>query len=122
MTRVVDGSQRGATSEKADAVLIAEMHLPGSDALAALFRRYIRLVHRVAANILRDDAEAEDVTQEVFLEVYRKAHLYDPSRGAVRCGCYSMPIGGACAECFAGAWPTGEPPMASTPHCGRPER
>jgi RNA polymerase sigma-70 factor (ECF subfamily) len=84
MTRVVDGSQHAAASEKADAVLIAEMHLPGSDALAALFRRYIRLVHRVAANILRDDAEAEDVTQEVFLEIYRKAHLYDPSRGAVR--------------------------------------
>jgi len=84
MRRVVDGNRRGAAVEKADAVLIAEMHLPESDALAALFRRYIRLVHRVAANILRDDAEAEDVTQEVFLEIYRKAHLYDPSRGAVR--------------------------------------
>src|SRR5262249_47659072 len=33
---------------------------------------------------LRDEAEAEDVTQEVFLEIYRKAHLYDPARGAVR--------------------------------------
>jgi RNA polymerase sigma-70 factor (ECF subfamily) len=84
MRRFVDRNQRGAAVEKADAVLIAEMHLPESDALAALFRRYIRLVHRVAANILRDDAEAEDVTQEVFLEIYRKAHLYDPSRGAVR--------------------------------------
>jgi RNA polymerase sigma-70 factor (ECF subfamily) len=84
MRRVVDTSQRGDAAEKADAVLIAEMHLPESDALAALFRRYIRLVHRVAANILRDHAEAEDVTQEVFLEIYRKAHLYDPSRGAVR--------------------------------------
>ena len=84
MRRVVDGSQREGAAEKADAVLIAEMHLPESDALAALFRRYIRLVHRVAANILRDDAEAEDVTQEVFLEIYRKAHLYDPARGAVR--------------------------------------
>jgi RNA polymerase sigma-70 factor, ECF subfamily len=84
MKRVVDEDRRGAGAEKADAVLIAEMHLPESDALAALLRRYIRLVHRVAANILRDDAEAEDVTQEVFFEIYRKAHLYDPSRGAVR--------------------------------------
>jgi len=84
MRRFVDRSRREAAVEKTDAVLITEMHLPDSDALAALFRRYIRLVHRVAANILRDDAEAEDVTQEVFLEIYRKAHLYDPSRGAVR--------------------------------------
>jgi RNA polymerase sigma-70 factor (ECF subfamily) len=54
------------------------------DALAGLLRRYSRLVFRVAADILRDGGEAEDVTQEVFLEVYRKAHLYDPSRGTVR--------------------------------------
>jgi RNA polymerase sigma-70 factor (ECF subfamily) len=84
MRRQVRGSQRGAGSEKADADLIAEMHLPDSDALGALFRRYIRLVHRVAVDILRDEGEAEDVTQEVFLEIYRKSHLYDPSRGAVR--------------------------------------
>lgn len=74
----------GGIDEKPDAELIAEVHQPGSDALSALFRRYGRLVQRVAANILRDDAEAEDVAQEVFLEIYRKSHLYDPSRGAVR--------------------------------------
>jgi len=84
MRSAVDLNPRGAAIEKADAALIAEMHLPESDALAALFRRYLRLVHRVAADILRDDAEAEDVTQEVFLEIYRKAHLYNPARGAVR--------------------------------------
>ncbi len=33
---------------------------------------------------LRLEGIADDVTQEVFLEIYRKAHLYDPSRGAVR--------------------------------------
>jgi RNA polymerase sigma-70 factor (ECF subfamily) len=84
MRRQVRGSQRGASGEKADADLIAEMHRPDSDALGALFRRYIRLVHRVAVDILRDEGEAEDVTQEVFLEIYRKSHLYDPARGAVR--------------------------------------
>jgi RNA polymerase sigma-70 factor (ECF subfamily) len=56
----------------------------GGDALGTLVRRYTRLVHRVASGILRDAAEAEDVTQEVFFEIYRKAHLYDPARGSVR--------------------------------------
>jgi len=84
MRSVADTKLRGEAVEKADAILVAEMHLPESDALAALLHRYIRLVHRVAADILRDDAEAEDVTQEVFFEIYRKAHLYDPARGAVR--------------------------------------
>lgn len=70
--------------DKADADLLAEMHMPDSEALSALCGRYTRLVHRVAAAILRDEGEAEDVTQEVFLEVYRKSHLYEPSRGAVR--------------------------------------
>jgi RNA polymerase sigma-70 factor (ECF subfamily) len=71
-------------ADKADVDLLADMHRPGSEALGALYRRYTRLVHRVAAAILRDEGEAEDVTQEVFLEVYRKSHLYEPSRGAVR--------------------------------------
>lgn len=71
-------------SQKADADLVAEMQVPGGDALDALFHRYVRLVYRVAVDILCDEGEAEDVTQEVFLEIYRNSHLYDPSRGAVR--------------------------------------
>jgi RNA polymerase sigma-70 factor (ECF subfamily) len=78
------GSHNAGSSEKPDADLIAEMHAPNSDALGALFERYTRLVHRVAVGILRDEGEAEDVTQEVFFEIYRKSHQYDPSRGAVR--------------------------------------
>ncbi|MFN2445296.1 MAG: sigma-70 family RNA polymerase sigma factor [Vicinamibacterales bacterium] len=61
-----------------------ELRAANGDALETLFRRYRRLIHRVAIDILRDVGEAEDVTQEVFLEVYRKAHLYDPSRGSVK--------------------------------------
>jgi RNA polymerase sigma-70 factor, ECF subfamily len=69
---------------KRDSDLIAELQSPESDALAVLFRRYLRLVNRIAAGILRDEGEAEDVAQEVFFEIYRKAHLYDPSRGPVK--------------------------------------
>lgn len=67
-----------------DVELMRELCAGNGDALEGLFCRYVRLVYRVAAGILKDKAEAEDVTQEVFLEVYRKAYLYDPSRGSVR--------------------------------------
>lgn len=70
-------------SAPSDAELVAGMHAEG-ESLRTLFGRYARLIHRVAAHILGDAAEAEDVTQEVFFELYRKAHLYDPSRGSVR--------------------------------------
>jgi RNA polymerase sigma-70 factor (ECF subfamily) len=74
----------GTPSGKSDAELVADMRARNDDALGMLLRRYRRLVQRVAADILRDAGEAEDVTQEVFLEIYRKSHLYDPSRGTVK--------------------------------------
>lgn len=67
-----------------DSELMGAMCDGTGDALEALFSRYSRLVYRIAADILKDGAEAEDSTQDVFLEVYRKAHLYDPARGSVR--------------------------------------
>lgn len=53
------------------------------DALAFLFDRYYRLILSVALKILRDPAEAEDVMQEVFLEIYTKAKQFDPAKGSV---------------------------------------
>jgi RNA polymerase sigma-70 factor (ECF subfamily) len=54
------------------------------EALAILFRRYARLVKTVAMRILRDDSEAEDLLQDVFLFVHRNCSIFDSSRAAVR--------------------------------------
>jgi RNA polymerase sigma factor (sigma-70 family) len=54
------------------------------EALRILFRRYARLVWCIAQRILRDRGEAEDVMQEVFLMIYQKAALFDPSKGPPR--------------------------------------
>ena len=69
---------------RSDAELIGDICADNPDALAPLFERYVRLVKRIAHRILRDRAEAEDVTQEIFLEIYRKAHLFSAERGSVR--------------------------------------
>jgi RNA polymerase sigma-70 factor (ECF subfamily) len=55
-----------------------------SDALAQLFDRYHGLVFGVASRILRDNGEAEDVVQGVFLEIFQSAAQYDRLRGSTR--------------------------------------
>lgn len=55
-----------------------------NDALAVLFDRYQKLVLSVALKIVRDPGEAEDVTQTVFLDIYRAVAQFDPSKGNTR--------------------------------------
>jgi RNA polymerase sigma-70 factor (ECF subfamily) len=54
------------------------------EALAQLFNRYHRLVLNIAAKIVRDRAEAEDLMQEVFFAIYRVIGRFDPARGTVK--------------------------------------
>jgi RNA polymerase sigma-70 factor, ECF subfamily len=53
-------------------------------ALATLFARYRNLVFSISVKILRDRTEAEDVVQDIFLEICRKARLFDSNRGSVK--------------------------------------
>ena len=55
-----------------------------NDALAVLFERYQRLVFSIALKIVRDRGEAEDVTQNVFLEIYRSVAQFDPPKGTTK--------------------------------------
>jgi RNA polymerase sigma-70 factor (ECF subfamily) len=50
-------------------------------AFAALYDRVSPQVLGVALRVLRDRALAEEVTQEVLVEVWKKADRFDPSRG-----------------------------------------
>ena len=50
-------------------------------ALGELYDLYAGLVHGLAVRVLRDASEAEDVVQEVFMQVWRQAGRYDPLRG-----------------------------------------
>jgi RNA polymerase sigma-70 factor, ECF subfamily len=53
-------------------------------ALGALYDRYGPMLLALAARITGSDEEAEDLLHELFLEVWRKAGTYDPTRGTVR--------------------------------------
>jgi len=54
------------------------------DAFAMLFDRHYRLVLNIALKILRDPGEAEDLMQDVFFEIYRKAAHFDPAKGSLK--------------------------------------
>ncbi len=46
-----------------------------------LFRHFSRPVYRTVMAVIRDPAQAEEVAQEVFIEVLRAAGQSDPARG-----------------------------------------
>jgi len=75
---------RGTVKQLSDSELVRLLVSGDSDAMAVVFDRYYRLVMSVALRILHDTAEAEDVVQTVFTDFYKKAHLFDATKGSLR--------------------------------------
>ncbi|HVH41705.1 MAG TPA: sigma-70 family RNA polymerase sigma factor [Labilithrix sp.] len=48
-----------------------------TEAFGQLVRRHQQRIHRLAVHMLRDRAEAEDVTQETFVRAYRALSRFD---------------------------------------------
>lgn len=70
--------------EIADEELMIHLQNGNDDALAVLFDRFHRLVLAIAAKIVRDPGEAEDVMQTVFLDIYRAKAQFDASKGSTK--------------------------------------
>ena len=67
-----------------DEALMDQICNGSREALAILFRRYARLVRTIAMRIVRDDSEADDLLQDVFLFVHRNCSVFDSSKAGVR--------------------------------------
>jgi RNA polymerase sigma-70 factor (ECF subfamily) len=52
-------------------------------ALAVLHDRHAPVVYALCLRILRDAQEAEEALEDVFLQLWQRAALYDPGRGSV---------------------------------------
>ncbi len=77
--RVVRSAEGDDVSE-----LLGRVARGDSAAFAGLYDALSGPVYGLARRVVRDPERAEDVAQEVFLEVWRKAPTYEPSKGTAK--------------------------------------
>ncbi|MCS7257442.1 MAG: sigma-70 family RNA polymerase sigma factor [Thermomicrobium sp.] len=65
-----------------DSELVARIRQRDRSALAALYDRYARSVYSLVLSIVRDRSVAEDIVQELFVQLWQYPDLYDAGRGA----------------------------------------
>jgi RNA polymerase sigma-70 factor (ECF subfamily) len=72
----------GKLAREDDADLISRVAARDAGALRKLYDRFASRVMAVAVRVLGSPAEAEEVVQDAFVEVWRRAEQFDASRGA----------------------------------------
>src|SRR5665213_1347727 len=70
-------------STQDDAALLGLVQRGDEHAMASLFDRYSKIVYSVALRVLRDPASAEDVLQEVFMQIWRNPGGFVATRGSL---------------------------------------
>jgi RNA polymerase sigma-70 factor (ECF subfamily) len=75
-----------------DLVLIRRCQAGDEEAFGLLFEKYKNLVYRTTYLTLGTAADAEDILQEVFLQVHRSLDGYDPGRGAFSTWLYRITV------------------------------
>ncbi len=68
--------------ESSDDLLLNRVAQGDREALSVLFRRHAHVVFSVACRILRDESEAEDLLQELFLFLFQKAAIFDAEKSS----------------------------------------
>lgn len=74
-------SDVSAASDASLAMAVARWQ---EEALAEIYRRHAGAVFGLAKRVLYDNVLAEEVTQEVFVRLWREPERFDPARGSLR--------------------------------------
>lgn len=82
MSSDIQDSQELGWSKRSDTELYLELQKGHQAALGTLYDRYARLIYTIALKVLKNPQEAEDLTQDIFLNLYQKQN-YDPTRGSL---------------------------------------
>lgn len=70
-------------SSQDDSALLTLVKRGDEYAMASLFDRYSKVVYSVALRVLRDPASAEDVLQEIFMQIWRNPDGFIATRGSL---------------------------------------
>jgi RNA polymerase sigma-70 factor (ECF subfamily) len=69
------------TGAETDFALVSAVRSGDENAMARLYDKYSSIVYAVALRVLGDSGVAEDILQEVFMQIWRNPGLFDSSRG-----------------------------------------
>jgi RNA polymerase sigma-70 factor, ECF subfamily len=75
---VPSGDPNAMTS---DLALVKAIGSGDQSAMAALYDRYSSIVYSVALRVLQDTGAAEDVLQDIFMQLWRNPGAFDANRG-----------------------------------------
>ena len=67
-----------------DEYLLSPLRARDVEALAELFGRCAKIIRHIGRRILRDDSEADDLVQDLFLFLERRAGIFDSSKSSAR--------------------------------------
>ncbi len=78
-------SQASLLTTKAaeDAALLVKVEQGDQQAMGLLFDRYSGIVYSVALRVLKDTGQAEDVTQDIFIQIWKKPGAFISGRGSL---------------------------------------
>src|SRR5213595_4048930 len=79
----VSSPQSSGTRVAPDPILMARIHSGDERALATLYDRYSQVVYSVALRVLGDTTQAEDILQEIFMQIWRNPQSFDSNRGSL---------------------------------------
>jgi RNA polymerase sigma-70 factor (ECF subfamily) len=83
MDRGNEGSVVSRTGPEDDTELLTRIQHGDDRAMAVLFDRYSKIVYSVSLRVLRDTASAEDVMQEIFMQIWRNPNSFVSARGSL---------------------------------------
>src|ERR1700730_7317808 len=87
--RVPESADPHSISRADEESLLSSIRSAKPEAMAAIYDRFFSVVYSVALRILREPSAAEDVLQDVFIQLWRNPDSYVAQRGSL-CACLGV--------------------------------